>query len=724
MAARNTANRADQADLLRAALDNMPNGFCIWDKQFRLVMSNTVFQRMYRLPDEVVQPGTTLRDMLEASVAVGNHPGRQAPDIEASIFAKLSGNCQRKAMVLEYNLASGRTFRVTYTPAHDGAWVVTHEDISEIRSYIDTLREREEEMLLQNARFDFVVRNMRQGLCMYDRHHRLVFWNPQYADMYNIPPGQMKRGDTIEQVLRVRRAAGNQPVGGDEAFFGPVQVPGCVTPAAFVVKMEDGRAISILHQPLKGGGWVATHFDITEERRRDDRIRHMARHDALTDLPNRILLRERMEEIEATVEDGGLIAILWVDLDHFKTVNDSLGHSIGDALLKEVAQRLLANTRTNDVCARLGGDEFAILHGPLRHPNEASVLAGRVIDSIAEPFLIGDHQIVIGASVGIAVAPSDGREAESLLKAADLACYRAKDSGRGTFHFFEKSMDAAIRKRRELELGLRSALAEGELSLAFQPIYNLTTNKVSGVEALLRWDNAGRGSISPDEFISVAEETGLINPIGEWVLRQACSNAAAWPDDIKIAVNLSAVQFKSGHHLVETVVSALASSGVRPERLELEITESALLFHIDGVLRSLHQLRDVGVRICMDDFGTGYSSLSYLRAFPFDKIKIDRTFVQDSSARHDGSAIIEAVVGLGKTLRMQVVAEGIETAEQYRLVKRRGCDEAQGYLLSKPLAAEEISILLGVDPARLPGRVGEATRPRRASRSRRARASA
>ncbi len=697
MSARRKKNLASaDAALVSAALDSMPHGVAIFDRDFRLVARNTRFLRMYRLPPEAIRPGVSLRKLLEMSVALGNHPGRTAAQIEQDLRRRMAGGRRcRQVDVYERGTVDGRTLRITINPIRGGAWVITQEDISEVKHYIDALRAREEEIMLQNATFDFAVRNMRQGLCMFDADRKLVFSNPQYADMYRIPRERLRPGMSIEEVLEERVAAGNHPVGGKDAFMTRrLGLVGEDEPAAFVVEMEDGRAVSILHQPLSGGGWVATHWEITEERQREARMRHLARHDALTDLPNRILLREHMEDLGQRAEEGEIMAVLWVDLDHFKAVNDTLGHAIGDAVLKEVSARLLASVGEGDVCARLGGDEFAILHGPLKSPQEASVLASRIVETISRPFDVQDHQVTIGASIGIAVAPGDGCEPEALLKAADLACYRAKHGGRGTLHFFEKSMDAAVRKRRQLELGLRSALAHDQLSLDYQPLFDLHRNRVSAVEALLRWHHPTRGTIPPDEFIPVAEDTGLVGRIGDWVLRNACAAAAGWPDDIGIAINLSPVQFKQGESLVETVVSALAASGLKPRRLELEITESVLLFHMEGVLKTLHRLRDLGVRISMDDFGTGYSSLSYLRAFPFDKIKIDRSFVQDAVS-HDGSAIISAVVGLGRTLGMSIAAEGVETAEQLRLVKRQGCDEAQGYLLSRPLSHAAVSRLLG-----------------------------
>jgi diguanylate cyclase (GGDEF)-like protein len=708
-----TARQFPDRDLALAALDSMPHGVAVFDRDLRLVARNNEYLKIYGLPPDVARPGASLRDILEVSVRLGNHPGRTADEVEQVLRARLQVR-NRRVTVSERSMEGGRTIRVTISPIRGGAWVFTHEDVSEIKRYIEALREREEEIMLQNATFDFAVRNLRQGMCMFDADRRLAFSNPQYADMYNIPRERIVPGMSIEEVLEERAAAGNHPIGGNEAFVtNRLALVGENDPAAFVVEMDDGRAISILHQPLIGGGWVATHWEITKERQSEAQIRHLARHDALTDLPNRILLREHMEDLQARAGAGEIMAVLCVDLDHFKAVNDTLGHSIGDETLKEVAARLLANVRETDVCARLGGDEFAILHGPLSSPQEASVLAARIIAAIAEPFDVQDHRFVIGASVGIAVAPGDGCEAEGLLKAADLACYRAKHSGRGTFHFFEKSMDRAVRKRRQLELGLRSALAGDQLTLNFQPLFNLENDMISGAEALLRWRHPQQGNIPPDEFIPVAEDTGMINRIGEWVLRQACGVAAEWPDDMRVAVNLSAVQFKAGSGLAETVVSALAASGLKPQRLELEITESVLLFQMEGVLKTLHQLQDLGVRICMDDFGTGYSSLSYLRAFPFDKIKIDRTFVQDAVSR-DGSAIISAVVGLGRTLGMSITAEGVETAEQLMLVKRQGCDEAQGFLLSKPLPQEALARFLRGRPSALPVEEGRRALPARA----------
>jgi len=432
--------------------------------------------------------------------------------------------------------------------------------------------------------------------------------------------------------------------------------------------------------------------DMTERKLAEARIAHMAHHDALTDLPNRVLLRERLEQALSHVRRGGRLAVLYLDLDNFKNINDTLGHPTGDELLKAVAERVRSCLRDTDTIARFGGDEFTIVQTALERPTDVAILAQRLRDTIKAPCELNDHQIVIDVSIGIAVSPSDGTDPDQLLKNADMALYRAKADGRGTYRFFEPEMDARMRARRTLEIDLRKALGDGEFELYYQPIVNLQRNEISGVEALLRWHHPERGMVSPAEFIPVAEEIGLIIPLGEWVLRQACAAAATWPDDIRVAVNLSPVQLRN-RNLSQVIINALAASGVPARRLEIEVTEAVLLRNNQTTLGTLHQLRELGVRIAMDDFGTGYSSLSYLRSFPFDKIKIDRSFISDLSDGGDSIAIVRAVASLAASLNMTTTAEGVETRQQLEKVKALGCTEMQGYLFSPPRPAEEISRL-------------------------------
>ena len=467
-------------------------------------------------------------------------------------------------------------------------------------------------------------------------------------------------------------------------------------PVAFEATV-DRRSVAITIHPVSGG-WTVTLEDVSARRAVEAGSAELARLDPLTGLANRLMLRERLDgAMNRLSRSGEPCAILLIDLDRFKPVNDTLGHPVGDALLQKVADRLRSAVRAVDTVARIGGDEFVVLQAAVADPEDVAALARRLVDLIGRTYIVDGQLLTIGASVGAALAPRDGADAERLLKCADLALYRAKLDGRGTSRFFEPEMDVRMQARRRLELDLRQALARREFALHYQPQLNLQTQRLTGCEALLRWKHPERGPVSPAEFIPLAEEIGLIVPIGEWVIRQACRDAATWPGLASVAVNVSPAQFKS-ERLVETIVSALASSGLPAGRLEVEITEGVLLQDNDRTLSTLHRLRALGVRVSMDDFGTGYSSLSYLRSFPFDKIKIDRSFVKDLSSKPDGDAIIRAIAGLGKSLGMTTVAEGVETEEQMRRIRAEGCTDVQGYLVSRPVPIEQLLPLLSGQP--------------------------
>jgi diguanylate cyclase (GGDEF)-like protein len=684
---------AGDVALLNAALESMPYGFSVWDEQHRLLLWNRNYLDIYRMPAERIRKGMPLEELCAVTVEAGNHPGKTTAEVYATYKGWLDELTAPYAHSAHEKTIAGRVIRSSYLRSPSVGWVVTHADITDQKRQVEALREREVELQYQNMRFAAAVDNMSHGLCMFNADRRLIICNKQYATLYGLPVGLMTPGTSLKEILDYRMAHGLHPVEGKEAYLRRrFELAAAGVEEIDTVELKDGRIISIHHQPMPDGGWVSTHQDVTEQRRNEERIRHLARHDALTDLPNRMLFRESMEAAEGRIRRGEAIAVLCIDLDYFKSVNDTLGHSIGDAVLKEVAVRLKNCCRGADIVARLGGDEFAVLIGPLRKASVAARLCDRIVKSIAEPFEIGDHRILIGASIGIAVSPDDGLDATTLMSNADLALYRAKSEGRSTFHFFEQGMDAALQERRAIEVGLRHAVANGDLRLVFQPFLSLADNRVSGLEALLRWYHPDRGMIAPEAFVPVAEESGLIVPIGEWVLREACAAAAAWPEHIHVAVNLSPVQFRN-RNLVQHVKEALAAARLAAERLELEVTETLLVGESQGILKTLHELREIGVKISMDDFGTGYSSLSYLRKFPFDKIKIDRTFVHELANAGDGIAIVKAVIGLGRSLGISTSAEGVETEAQLELVRAQGCSEVQGFFFSPPLPASAVGRL-------------------------------
>jgi diguanylate cyclase (GGDEF)-like protein/PAS domain S-box-containing protein len=569
----------------------------------------------------------------------------------------------------------------------NGGWVATFEDITE-QLRIEQERDRNRDFLdqiIENVPAAIFVKNVDDRKYVLANRAAEKFWGASRADIL---------GKTAYEVFLKEEA--DLIAARDEDLL---QANALIFDEREINFAGGRRNISSRRLTIQDSKGNARYLlgvieDVTERKRTEQRIAHLAHYDALTDLPNRVLLREKLEQELAFVRRGAQLAVLYLDLDHFKSVNDTLGHSTGDELLKAVTARMRGCLRACDIFARLGGDEFAIVQTGIEHPTDAAALAQRIRDAITQTcYDLNGHQVVVDISIGIALAPDDGTEADQLLKYADMALYGAKADGRGTFRYFEAEMDARMKTRRSLEIELRKALLNNEFELHYQPIVRFADNAVSGCEALLRWHHPERGMIPPADFIPVAEETGLINAIGEWVLRQACAEAATWPDDIKIAVNASPVQFRS-QDLPQAVINALTAANLAPHRLELEITESVLMQSNDTTLRRLHQLRELGVRISMDDFGTGHSSLSYLRSFPLDKIKIDRSFVNDLSNGNDGPVIMQAILTLANSLNMTTTAEGVETEPQAELLRAMGCVEMQGFLFSAPKPRREIANLL------------------------------
>jgi diguanylate cyclase (GGDEF)-like protein len=695
------------ASLLEAAINHLSLGLVIFDGKREVVFCNPRYRVIYGLSVEQVKPGTPTSELIRHRLKLGLKVRSKPEDY---VRQRVEGAVVADTTVHEFT--DGRLIAYTVHPLPDGGGMATHEDITgredisaRLKAQLELGRQQEEDLKIRNFQFDTAINNMSQGLCFFDANHRLIVCNDMFVDMYDLPRDRVGPGTPLTEIVDLRFEAGSFPeMSRDEYLHWRTNVAISNEPTDSVVELKNGRTFKIRHRPMPDGGWVATHEDITEQRVSELKIEYMAHHDALTDLANRVLLNERLEQaLGRRIHRTEMVAVHHLDLDQFKAVNDTFGHPAGDKLLKIVAERLRALVRETDTIARMGGDEFVIVQAPITDPTEATSLAQAIIASISEPFDLDGHQAAIGASVGIAVGPSDGLRPDKLLRNADLALYRAKGDGRGTFRFFEPAMDLQMQTRRIVEQDLRKALPAEEFELYYQPVVNLASNEISGFEALIRWNHPLRGMVAPSSFIPLAEEIGFIVPLGEWVIRQACLTAAQWPEHLHVAVNISAAQFRSPG-LLQVIVGALAASGLSPTRLEIEITETVLLQNRDTTLAVLHQLRALGVRIALDDFGTGYSSLTYLQCFPFDKIKIDRSFVKDITENTGSLNIVRAVAALAKGMGMTATAEGVETGEQLDKVTSEGCTEMQGYLFSRPLPVAEIERLFLPQRA-APGRI-------------------
>jgi diguanylate cyclase (GGDEF)-like protein len=695
---------AEQNRILDAALAHMIQGVAIFDAEQRLIVSNRRYAEIYDFPASLLLPRTHFTELVAYCIKQNqyalNPPAEYQPDrIEEAL--SVPDAVQR--------FADGRFIAVSRRPMQSGGWVTTHEDITEreqlhskLREQHELVKERETELRLRNMQFGVAINNMIEGFCFFDKEQRLLICNDRFVEMYGLQPGSVYPGITLQEIMKLRYEAGSFPAMTlDEYYSSRNKVALGNAPSDTEVELTNGKIFEIHHRPMPDGGWVATHEDITQRRRVEARIAHLAHHDALTDLPNRVLLMSRLSAALQRVAQGKSIALHVFDLDHFKNVNDTLGHPIGDKLLQTVSERLRGVVREVDTVARTGGDEFAIVQANPKQYSDATLMAERIIATISAPYQISGHQILIGTSVGIAVAPSDGETGEELIRNADLALYRSKAQGRGTYRFFERGMDAELQIRRALEADLRKALISGEFELHYQPIVNIPSRRITSCEALLRWRHPQKGMIMPDTFIPLAEEVGIIIPLGEWVIREACKVAAHWPDDVRLSVNLSPNQFRNAD-LCQVVISALAASGISPERVQLEVTETVLLSNNEATLVTFNRLHGIGIRIAIDDFGAGYSSLSYLQKFQFDNIKIDRCFVKDITHSVTSRSIVRAIVAIANGLGMVSTAEGVETEEQQAILLAEGCSEMQGYLFSQPLLPDQFMQLLREQDTRRP----------------------
>jgi diguanylate cyclase (GGDEF)-like protein/PAS domain S-box-containing protein len=647
---------------LREAIDILPQGIVFLDAEGRYILWNKKYAEIYSRSSDQFEPGARLQDTLRVGVARGDYP--EALGREEAWIAERLEKLYQPGERHEQKLADGRVVLIEERLTSDGGVVGLRVDITELKQ-----REASFRLLFDGNPVPMIV-------CSRDGE-RILSVNDAAAEHYGY-----SRAEFEKLTIRSLQAFDTELpwIGsrdGDEhaaRTWKHVRADGTLIDLAIY-----SRELMHGEQPAV----LLALMDMTERKRAEARLAFMAQHDGLTGLPNRNLLRQQMDDMLLhTRRSAEKVAVLVLGIDNFKAVNDTLGHGVGDKLLRGVAKRLRSTLREEDALARLNSDEFAIVQGGVSRPEDAVLLAKRLLEAIGEPYLLDGNSIVIGASIGIAMSPGDGDESEKLLKSADMALSRAKAEFRGTFSFFEAEMDARAQTRRKIEMDLRDAIQNDGLRPFYQPLVDLSSGRITGFEALVRWPHPERGMISPGEFIPVAEETGLINPLGGLMLRRACNDAAHWPDDVCVAVNLSPLQFRTGS-LLSQVTEALKHSGLPARRLELEITETLLLEKSSQVLATLHALRALGVRISMDDFGTGYSSLSYLRSFPFDKIKIDQSFVRDLGSNRDAQAIVRSIISLGKGLGVTITAEGVETEAELSCLRAEGCHEGQGFLFSR-----------------------------------------
>lgn len=658
---------------LREAIDLLPQGIVFLDAEGRYILWNKKYAEIYKRSSDLFERGARLEDTIRIGVERGDYP--EASGREEAWIAERLTKLYQPGERHEQTLADGRVILIEERLTSDGGVIGLRVDITELKQ-----REASFRLLFDSNPVPMIV-------CAMDGE-RILSVNDAAAAHYGYSRAEFEKL-SIRSLQAFDTAL---PWIGDHSSDEQ-------TARTWKHVRADGKLIdlAIYSRELVHGDQPAillALMDITERKRAEARLAFMAQHDGLTGLPNRNLLRQQMDDILLhTRRSAEKAAVLMLGLDNFKSVNDTLGHGVGDKLLRSAAKRLRSTLREEDALARLDSDEFAIVQSGVARPEDAALLAKRLLQAIGEPYLLDGHSVVVGASIGIAMSPGDGEESEKLLKSADMALSRAKSEFRGTFSFFEAEMDSRAQSRRKIETDLRDAIQNDGLRPYYQPLIDLSTGRITGLEALVRWPHPERGMISPAEFIPVAEDTGLINALGGLMLHRACMDAAEWPDDVRVAVNLSPLQFRTGN-LLALVSDALRQSGLPARRLELEITETLVLEKSSQVLATLHALRALGVRISMDDFGTGYSSLSYLRNFPFDKIKIDQSFVRDLGSNRDAQAIVRSIISLGTGLGVTITAEGVETEAELSCLRTEGCHEGQGFLFSRARPNAEIVSLL------------------------------
>jgi diguanylate cyclase (GGDEF)-like protein/PAS domain S-box-containing protein len=688
---RNSVTLRATNDRFDAALANMPTGLSMFDADGKLLVWNGRFLDLYGMSPDVVHGGADIHDIVAHRNQI---TGGLETDVKTYVTEFRKNLLKDGKSIVTQRLQNGRTISITNTAIAGGGWIAIHDDVTERVHDEEALFQQSSELARINLRFDTALSHMTQGLCMFDENKRLVVWNRRYAELYNVPAELLKVGTPYEVIAtdRVSRGWLKGDTSSEAVKAKIAELSNLPRDSRRIDELADGRFVQLSRQPMPGGGWLSMIEDITERRRAEAEIVHLARHDVLTGLANRAEFNERLDEVtRRSKQCGAPITIMMLDLDKFKAVNDTLGHPVGDLLLAEVGRRLKSTIRETDLLARLGGDEFAIIQQGTSNQHESAIaLALRIINAIAKPFDLNGHEASIGVSIGITMAPEHGSEPGELLKHADLALYEAKASGRNDFRIFNASMLEVVHTQQSAEDELGQAIANGEFEMHYQPVVEMKTGQVCGVEALVRWRHPTKGLIEPDHFIPLAESSGLINPLGEWILQQACKDAISWPEHIKLAINISVVQLNKGN-LFEVILCALVESGLAPERLEFEITETSLLDNRETHLATIRQLKNLGISIALDHFGTGYASVTCLTNFPFDKIKVDRIFTKDVLNRRDYAAVVFSALALAHGLGVIATVEGVETEQQFEYMRQAGADLAQGYLFGRPVPISQLN---------------------------------
>jgi diguanylate cyclase (GGDEF)-like protein/PAS domain S-box-containing protein len=680
--------------LLEGALNNMVQGLCMFDADDRLVMWNQRYVDMYKFGPGAIWVGCSSRDLLNARIAAGTFP----LDPDGYIIKLYEALGEGRSFILDIELHDGRVMSVVNQPMPNGGWVATHEDITERRRAAREL-ERTRNFL------DMIIENVPSPIIVKDVPAMRYRFINRAAEAYLGVGREAMLGKTLAEVMPDE--ASIAVIDGEERKLIATGKVAVLDEHVVATPGNGSRIVNTARLPVMGDDGKPKYLitvirDLTEGKRREQQIEHLSHYDLLTDLPNRAAFNERLDgDIAAAAAKGGACALLMFDIDGFKTINDVYGQETGDAILRMVAERA-GKACDGGFLARVGGDEFAVIAPDSPQQQTALSLAERIVAALEPAIEVNGYVLKAGVTVGVAIYPQDGGDSAALVANADVALEHAKVHARGSIRFFEPETDRQLREERALQQDLRLAVSRGEIAIHYQPQARMD-GSIVGFEALARWHHPARGVVPPNRFIPIAEESGAIIEIGEWILRRACEEAASWPDDLSVAINLSPIQFQHGD-LPKLVHEVLLQTGLPAKRLELEITESVLIDDLDHAVGILRRLKNLGVRIAMDDFGTGYSSLSYLQAFPFDKIKIDKGFISKIDQCSQSATIVRAVIALGRELSLPVLAEGVETEQQLRFLAEESCDGIQGYYIGKPLPIDNYGDLVGRPPKARPVR--------------------